>query len=79
MMARRSSRQGEDNLPVSEVMQSKPITVPPHTPTLEAIKVMKKHRIGCLPIVEDERLVGIVTERDFMDVAGQLMEDLLKE
>ncbi len=79
MMARRSGRQGGDNVPVSEVMQNKPITVPPHTPTLEAIKVMKEHRIGCLPIVEDERLVGIVTERDFMDVAGQLLEDLLKE
>lgn len=79
MMARNAGRDGGDTVPVSEVMQKSPITVHPDTPTLEAIHLMKKHRIGCLPIVEDEHLVGIVTERDFMDVAGQLLEDLLRE
>jgi len=77
LLARTSVTDRNRPIPVSEVMQPEPITVTPGTPTLEAIQVMKKHRIGCLPVVEDDRLVGIVTERDFMNVAQQLLEELL--
>jgi len=78
IMARGAGQEEKRPIPVSEVMQNNPVTVPPDTPTLEAINVMKHHRIGCLPIVDNDRLVGIVTERDFMNVAGQLLEDLLQ-
>jgi CBS domain-containing protein len=40
---------------------------------------MRRHRVGCLPVVKEGRLVGIVTERDFMDVAAELMEEKLRE
>jgi len=73
----RGHREGRP-IPVSEVMHRDPITATPETSTLEAIEVMKRHRIGCLPIVKDGRLIGIVTERDFMNVAQQIMEDLLR-
>ena len=73
----RGHREGRP-IPVSEVMHRDPITATPETSTLEAIEVMKRHRIGCLPIVKEGRLVGIVTERDFMNVAQQIMEDLLR-
>jgi CBS domain-containing protein len=39
---------------------------------------MRKHRVGCLPVVKDGRLVGIVTEYDFLVIAGQLLEEELK-
>lgn len=35
---------------------------------------MREHRVGCLPVVRDGTLVGIVTQRDFMDVARDLLE-----
>jgi CBS domain-containing protein len=66
-------------LAVSEVMRREMITVNPGTPTLEAIALMRKHRIGCLPVVKDRRLVGIVTESDFMDVSAELLEQKLKD
>ena len=39
---------------------------------------MRLHKVGCLPVVENDKLVGIVTERDFMNVAGQLLEAVLQ-
>ncbi|MAE70725.1 MAG: hypothetical protein CME06_09680 [Gemmatimonadetes bacterium] len=65
-------------VPVSEIMQMHPMSVPPSTPTLEAIALMKQHRVGCLPVVENERLVGLVTEKDFMTIAGVLLEEQLR-
>jgi CBS domain-containing protein len=65
--------------PISEIMNVDVITVGPETPTLEAIQLMREHRISCLPVVEDkDRLVGIVTEHDFMGIAGQLLEQFLR-
>jgi CBS domain-containing protein len=65
---------------VSEVMQADVVTVRPETPSLEAIALMKEHRISCLPVVtDDRRLVGIITERDFMGIAGQLLEQYLSK
>jgi CBS domain-containing protein len=67
-------------IPVSEIMHRGVITITPETSTLEAITLMKDHRIGCLPVTgEDGKLLGIVTERDFMTMAGQLLEESLRE
>lgn len=66
-------------IPVSRVMVTDLITAGPETTTLEAIDLMRKHRISCLPIVKEDQLIGIVTERDFMRIAGTLLEEMLRE
>lgn len=72
---------GKDRTPVAvkDIMICDPITVAPQTPTLEAIETMREHRIGCLPVVENGRLVGIITERDLIRVAAMLFEKHLRE
>lgn len=65
-------------LPIREVMQPNPITVSPETPTLEAIETMRRHRISCLPVVKNGHLVGIVTEDQYMEIAGRLLEEALR-
>ncbi len=65
--------------PVSEIMKKQLTTVTPDTPTLDALRVMRKTRIGCLPVVQDEKLVGILTEEDLMNIASKLMEERLAQ
>jgi CBS domain-containing protein/gamma-glutamyl:cysteine ligase YbdK (ATP-grasp superfamily) len=65
------------SVPVSQIMERNLVTAAPTMSTLEAINLMRLHKVGCLPVVEGDRLVGIVTERDFMNVAGQLLEAVL--
>lgn len=69
----------DDAFVVRDVMKRNPVTVDPHTPTLVAIERMREHRVGCLPVVEDGKLVGIITERDVIDVAARLFEEHLRE
>ncbi len=64
---------------VSDIMKRDPITVFPTMTTLRAIEIMREHGVGCLPVVQEGRLVGIVTEHDFMDIAGMLLEQRLRE
>jgi CBS domain-containing protein/gamma-glutamylcysteine synthetase len=62
---------------VADLMKKDVATVAPETPTVEAIRLMRRLRVGCLPVVQDGRLVGIVSEEDFMDIAAKLLEDKL--
>jgi CBS domain-containing protein len=55
-----------DKLPVTEVMTKNPITVSPATLVGEAARLMVEHKIGCLPVVENGRLAGIVTDIDML-------------
>ena len=43
-----------------------------------AIALMRKHKISCLPVVRDGKLVGIVTEHDFFGISATLLERWLK-
>ena len=61
---------------VSDVMSSDVITVGPDATLSEAAALLLKHKIGCLPVVEDDDvLIGLVTETDLLKVAF-LREDL---
>ena len=65
--------------PVSAIMKTDVMTVGVETRTLDAIGVMRKYRYGCLPVIQDGHLVGILTEEDFMNLASKLLEQQLGE
>ena len=65
---------------VSTIMTRELITVHPETPTVEALRTMRENRISSLPVVDEQgHLVGIITERDFMGIATQLLESYLHD
>jgi CBS domain-containing protein/gamma-glutamyl:cysteine ligase YbdK (ATP-grasp superfamily) len=59
---------------VQEIMVQNPITISASTPSLEAIELMRTHNIGCLPVVEGDQLVGIVTSFDFLEASARVFE-----
>ncbi|HRU33343.1 MAG TPA: CBS domain-containing protein, partial [bacterium] len=59
--------------PVSEVMTKDPITVTPDTTIEEAAVIMRDNQISGLPVVEDGKIVGIVTETDIFDMLVKLL------
>jgi acetoin utilization protein AcuB len=59
--------------PVAEVMSGQPVTVWPDEPVEVAARLLHEHAIGCLPVVSDDRLVGILTESDLFAVLLRLL------
>lgn len=51
---------------VRSVMTAAPIIIEPHMPAEQAVRLMLEHRIGCLPVMRGETLVGIVTRSDIL-------------
>ena len=51
-------------LTVKEIMKKNVVTVPPDIPVELATAIAQKNRVGCLPVVEGDRVVGILTTND---------------
>ncbi len=56
-----------DRIKVRQIMTRRPYTISPSAPIEEAALILREKKIGCLPVVEDGRLVGILTETDILD------------
>lgn len=55
-----------DTLLVKDVMATEVVVTTPETPIAKAASVLTQRKIGCLPVIEVGRLVGILTESDFV-------------
>lgn len=53
--------------PVSMAMSSPPLTADPLDPVEDAARIMREHKIGCLPVLDGTELVGILTGMDLLD------------
>ena len=61
-----------DKVKVKQIMTRRPYTVSSSSPIEEAALIIREKKIGCLPVVDDGKLVGILTETDIIDafIAG---------
>ena len=55
-----------DSLAVKDAMRDEVVTISPKATLGEAANLMLSHKIGCLPVVEAERVVGLISEADFV-------------
>ncbi|WP_265436146.1 CBS domain-containing protein [Aeromonas media] len=63
-----------DSVQLDEIMTRQVASVDPHAGIKEAALYLQRHKYGCLPVVRGRKLVGIVTESDFITVAINLLE-----
>ena len=67
----------QEAMPVRSLMKTNLITIGPETETLRALRLMRELNIGCLPVVRDKKLVGLITAHDFLTVSAKLLEEKL--
>lgn len=66
----------DNALVIKEIMRSDVRCVEPHTSLKEAATILFKHKYGCLPVIEGKKLVGIITEADFLRLTIRLLENI---
>jgi CBS domain-containing protein len=64
------------NIPIEDVMVRNVVTIAENASLRQAALFLEKYRIGCLPVVTNGKLVGIITDTDFVAVAINLLEQL---
>jgi len=65
---------GKETVLVEDIMIKDPVFTTPDASIVDAMDLMKKNKIGCLPVVKGKELVGIITEMDFIQISNRLIE-----
>ena len=63
-----------ETTPISRVMSREPATVNPGQSMYEAVKILTSRRIGCLPVVENGELKGILTTTDMLKLLARMLD-----
>ncbi len=63
-----------ETTPISRVMTRDPVTVAPGQRVIEAARLLTSKRFGCLPVVEDGALRGIITTTDMLKLLMRILE-----
>ncbi len=61
---------------LSEIMTTNLLTVDENTSLRDSALQLQKHKLGCLPVVHEGKLLGIITDSDFVAVSINLIEQL---
>jgi CBS domain-containing protein len=65
-----------ERVTVEEIMSRRIESLTPNDPIVEAARLMRKHRIGAAPVVENGKLVGILTRSDLLDALVTMASDV---
>ena len=65
--------QSDDSL-MEDLMIKNPLTISPEATIVEAMEMMQKTDTGCLPVVTNKKLVGIITEGNFIKISASLLK-----
>jgi CBS domain-containing membrane protein len=60
---------------VRDVMTKDPITITPETEVAEAAEMLATKAFGCLPVIEQGKLAGIVTEVDLLRLLAKMLKE----
>jgi CBS domain-containing protein len=71
-----TSRIHANEIGIKDAMVTDVATVDINASLRHAALFLEKHKIGCLPVLDDEKLVGIIKDTDFVAVAINLLEQL---
>lgn len=64
-----------DTTPVRTCMSRNVVTVHPDDDMVQAARILLEHKYGCVPVMEEERLVGLITETDCLQAFLVLTTD----
>ncbi|HEV8658383.1 MAG TPA: CBS domain-containing protein [Thermoanaerobaculia bacterium] len=67
----RAAEENPDRTHVSDVMTEDVVTIDADATVREAANKMRGNTIGCLPVTENKKLVGIITRSDLVDLIGR--------
>ena len=70
----RSAKTVKPNVRVKDIMIKDPLTIRPEDTVYEAMLAMKKNNVGCLPVVKNNQLIGVVTEREFLNLTSTILK-----
>ena len=73
-----AKRKGEstEDLTIADIMQKDVYSVPPYALTEDVLRHMRKNNLSCTVVLKDNKIVGLITEHDFLKITRRLFKEL---
>jgi len=72
--AKENRKLSERSAKVKDLMIKNPITIEPERSITEALKIMLENKVDCLPVVKNQKLIGIITEGNFLNITNTILK-----
>jgi CBS domain-containing protein len=79
VLTARPTEEIEADLPIGPLIERDVPTFTPDTPIRAAVRRMVDERLSVVPVVEADRLVGVISEHDLVDLTGALLSRALRQ
>lgn len=76
--SKKSKVKKSKDMTVKELMVSDPMVVNPEATVVDALRIMKRNKVGCLPVVKNKKLVGVITEGNFLNITTTILNNIAK-
>ncbi len=76
--SKKANNNGKEDVTVKDLMIKNPITIHPEASITEALKLMKANKTDCVPVVKKNKLIGLITEGDFLRITASLLNRIEK-
>ncbi len=76
--SKKANNSGNKDVTVKDIMITDPVTIQPEASITEALQLMKANKTDCLPVVKKGKLVGLITEGDFLRITASLLNRIDK-
>ncbi len=76
--SKKTNNNGKADVTVNDLMIKDPVTIHPEASITEALKLMRSNKIDCVPVVKKGKLIGLITEGDFLRITASLLHRIEK-
>ena len=75
---RKTKVKKSEDVTVKKLMEPNPLVIKPEATVIDALRLMKKFKVDCLPVVKNKKLVGVITEGDFLNITTTILNNVVK-
>lgn len=75
-LIRNKNNADSENAKVEDIMEKSPCTITQDVNIVDAMHIMRDKKIGCLPVIKNEELIGVISEKDYLRISNRLIERL---
>ncbi len=77
--SKKSKVKKSEAMTVKDLMISDPMVVTPEATVVDALRLMKRNKVDCLPVVKNKKLVGVITEGNFLNITTTILNNIAKK
>ena len=76
--SKKSKVKKSEDVTVKDLMIADPMVVNPEATVVDALRIMKRNKVDCLPVVKNKKLVGVITEGNFLHITSTILNNIAK-